>query len=251
MADRDDNWKGMASFNGDISKYPDFRSRCRALYAETEDSKRHLVGPAIWRRLRGSAWTALRHVDPEMLRAPEGFDKLLAMMDNAFQWQPVTDLQQKLDDYLFMPGRAKQEGITAFLARERACLDRFVEIVQKYMDDETKVRNDKLSRDFTYDKLKYREDYAQWKERKEDWARGWDPNSLEDGEEEEEYDEPPPQEPMKPRELDTPRFHWPEVLGGHLLLKHLGLIGGQRSALIRACGGNIKRSTLEGSLEDQ
>ena len=131
-----DGLRGLPAFEGDVATYPAYRLRCKGVYAETEDAKRHLIAPAIWRRLQGEAWETVKDIDPETLRAENGFHTLIGILDEAFQWEPVSHLQLTIDEHLFMEGREMGESITALLARNRAAMKRFTSLIQKYYDEQ-------------------------------------------------------------------------------------------------------------------
>ena len=47
MARRHEHDDDFLNFNGDVEKYPDYRVRALAVYAEAADDKRHIVAPVF------------------------------------------------------------------------------------------------------------------------------------------------------------------------------------------------------------
>ena len=143
------------AFSGNVAGYPDWRRRAKGAYASAKATDRPTVAPQLWRSLRGEAWQLLKDWDPEVLRGDDGFDVLLKALDSHYSWNAVSVLAEQIEGYLY--GRVKAEGeqITAFLARERGNMLKFVEQVQAQLKHETELRNQEGKTSYHIARLSY------------------------------------------------------------------------------------------------
>ena len=128
---RDDS---IPEFHGDVAGYRDWRRSVLIKHGGAKDEARALTAVRVLGALRGEAWAATRHLDPELLRARgvDGLDDLWRILDPLFAWQPESVLFEAMMGYLFLPPRAAGETIAKLLSRYCTALSTFLDILNQH-----------------------------------------------------------------------------------------------------------------------
>ena len=218
----------MVEFHGDVARYRDWRRHILIYHATVPDDRRHLTVARVLGALRGEAYEACRHYDPEQLRqqGDAGLRALLAFLDERYGWQPESLLHEAMEAFLYFAPRRGGETITAFLARYHSALERFVATVNEHMQTAARKRHADEQRTFLQTKVEWLSAHAAYQqfldlegeEAQADHGLAEDPGAM----------------PAPPVLVLPPRFELPPVISGFLLLRKLGLDRKGRSDLIRA-----------------
>ena len=227
----------ITEFHGDVATYRDWRRLVQLAHSSIRAEHRCLTGPRILSLLRGEAWAATEHIDPEELRnrGEASFDWLLGILDGLYGWQSESMLHEAMEGFLYFRTRRNQESITSFLAAFRTVLARFCAIVTKHRWQEAVVLHKQAVRQHKGDKLDWLEQTVIYQRAaavadEQGWIAEADPGD-------------PPAPPDEPIEIDY-TFKLPEVISGFLLLRKLGIDRKGRSELLRASKG-MEISKLE------
>ena len=89
----------LQEFHGDVAKFRDWRRHVNIFHASQPEDKRCLTAAFILGCLRGEAYEACRHFDPESLRSKgeAGLQELLNFLESRFGWQPESLLYEGLE----------------------------------------------------------------------------------------------------------------------------------------------------------
>ena len=75
-------------FDGDPARYRSYRVSVRWLEASIKDENKHLIAPALVRRLSGVALDLFRDRDPTEFRSDNGVTRFLALLDHHYNYLP-------------------------------------------------------------------------------------------------------------------------------------------------------------------
>eukprot|EP00971_Amphidinium_carterae_P344715 6485278-Amphidinium_carterae.1 len=232
----------IPSFSGHPADYRNYRLQVRWLVAATKTDKLELVGPALIRRLSGSAFEQFRSEDPVTYRTQDGAQKVLAVLDKHYAYLPETEVQDSIEQFLSCT-RGRNQGPTEYSASFRAAVQRLERILSDQINQEQTTKHGLAM-------VEHERELRLHSHAMERWEFEFQTAAAQHGEEAAALVlGDPPQEPRpppsKPPEIT---FHFPESFTGYLFLKGYGLTRQQRADTIRSAGGTTQFPQLERSL---
>eukprot|EP00971_Amphidinium_carterae_P218296 4332918-Amphidinium_carterae.1 len=228
--------ESIPSFNGNPSRYRDYRVQVQWLVASTKANALDLVGPALIRRLTGNAFEHFRASNPADFRVPEGAQKVLNILDTHYAFLPQTEIQDAVEAF-FACSRQRGQGPTEYSAIFRATTRRLEKLLTTELQREQQLKHQQAL-------LHYERELRLHAARLEEWdqtaqlraQQGLPPDQM-------------PEDPEGPPSLEhVPDFVFPQAFTGYLFLRGYGLTRQQRADTIRSAGGSTRFEALEASL---
>ena len=228
MDNKEDESKRVPTFDGKLDHYRDYRKRALLYFNGLEDSKQSLAGPRLISNLSGPAFECFRERDPAEYRNHNGVVRMLAVLDERFQFTPEQELSDKLEDLLFRLRRRRGEETTSFTTRFETLLAKTEDLISEEHRSERRKQQDALRAEYRRQSLDYM--VARQQHQAQVAALG-------------EGEAPPPEPvaPAPPSELPAIQpFRFPETMKGFLYLRHIGISLQTRSSLLRSSGGSLR-----------
>ena len=138
MTAHDNTRDFVPTWNGDMERFEDFKTKVKMLELETEDNKQKLLAPKIARALTGKAKQVMKNF-PQLndLRATDGVKKLLEFLEQKRTDSAVISIGSELGQFFNGLKRKRGEDIANYDSRSDELHERLVKKIRKLPDGET------------------------------------------------------------------------------------------------------------------
>ena len=121
--------RGVPTFNGEMSKYKEYRRRARLYLAKKKiEQKLEEAGVNLLSGLSGLAWDCCENIDPAELGTPAEVDKLFQLMDTQFRYDERVEAPTEFESLFEKTWRVKDQTLISFCSMMEQKLRKIAEL---------------------------------------------------------------------------------------------------------------------------